>query len=322
MDLNWMQRYAATELAERSDTGMMDRREALTRLGRIFGSSTAAAAFLAACSSGGSNEQSIRRPKPSSSTRAPVSPPTVGGAGHLLAVPADDPAIAAKDVQFDGPASEMFGYLAVPTAPGRYPGIIVIHEIFGINDHIRDVARRLAKVGYVAIAPDLVSRAGGTERAPDVIAALISGPLQDRVADLNATGNYLDTVDAFNGRLGVTGFCFGGGMTLAFAAAQPKVVAAVSYYGPTPEPASMMRATNAAVLAQYGADDARVNAGIPALTAAMTGKTFETRIWPGVGHQFNNDTSPAYDEAVAVDAWTAALRWFDRYLRPPGASLR
>ena len=208
----------------------------------------------------------------------------------------------------------MFGYLAQPSRPGRYPGIIVIHEIFGINDHIRDVARRLAKVGYVAIAPDLVSRAGGTERASDVIAALTSGPLEDRVADLNATYDYLETIDAFNGRLGVTGFCFGGGMTLAFAAAQPKVVAAVPYYGPTPDPASMMRATKAAILAQYGADDARVNAGIPALKAEMVGKTFETRVWPGVGHQFNNDTSPAYNETVAVDAWTATLQWFDRYL--------
>ncbi len=315
MELNWMQRYAATELVERTDEGMMDRREALSRLGRILGSGTAAAAFLAACSSGESKKQSIRRPNPSTSTAVPITPPTVGGPGHALAVAADDPTVSAKDVQFDGPASEMFGYLAQPSAPGRYPGIIVLHEIFGINDHIRDVARRLAKVGYVAIAPDLVSRAGGTESAPDIVGALISGPLEDRVADLNATYDYLKRVDGFTGRLGVTGFCFGGGMSLAFAAAQPKVVAAVPYYGPTPDPATMMRATKAAILAQYGADDARVNAGIPALKEAMVGKTFEARIWPGVGHQFNNDTSPAYNETVAVDAWAATLQWFDRYLR-------
>jgi carboxymethylenebutenolidase len=123
------------------------------------------------------------------------------------------------------------------------------------------------------------------------------------------------TQPGYDGHLGVTGFCFGGGMTLSFAAATPEVRAAVSYYGPTPQPASVMTGTEAAVLAHYGADDARVDAGIPALEAALAGSTFRKHVWPGVGHQFNNDTSPAYDEPTAVAAWTETLGWFGRKLR-------
>ena len=314
MTLNWMQRYAATEMVERSDAGLMDRREALGHLGRILGSAAGAAAFLAACSSDNAPPK-VGPPRTSvPSVPVPV-PPTNGGAGHVLSVSVDDPDLRTEDVKFAGPASPILGYLARPAARGRYPGVLVIHEIFGLNDHIRDVARRLAKVGLIAIAPDLASRAGGTDAADDVVSALISGPVEAPVADMNAAVDYLEGLAAFNGRLGVTGFCFGGGMTLAFAAAQPKVAAGVAYYGPTPEPASVMSETNAAILAHYGADDARVNAGIAALETALAGKTFTQHTWPGVGHQFNNDTSPAYDESVAVDAWTETLAWFAKYLR-------
>jgi carboxymethylenebutenolidase len=103
-------------------------------------------------------------------------------------------------------------------------------------------------------------------------------------------------------------------MTLSFAAANDTVRAAVSYYGPTPQPASVMSATKAAILAQYGADDARVNQGIPDLEAALAGKTFEKRVYDGAGHAFNNDTGPAYNEAVAVEAWTATTDWLRKYL--------
>ena len=112
----------------------------------------------------------------------------------------------------------------------------------------------------------------------------------------------------------MVGFCFGGGMTLSYAAAQPKVRAAVPYYGPTPQPASAMSATRAAILAQYGATDTRVNAGIPDLEAALTGKTFEKRIYDGAGHAFNNDTGGGYNEAAATQAWQATIDWFARYL--------
>ncbi len=312
-ELNWMERYAATELVELADSGAMSRREALGWLAKVCGSATAASAFLVACSSGGSSPPSAS--KPTSSTTMGSTAATNGPAGHVLSVAEGDPQVRAASVEFPGPASKMFGYLARPATSGRFPAVIVIHEIFGLNDHIRDVARRLAKVGYVALAPDLASRAGGTEASTDVIGDLISGPVEDRIADLNAAAAYLETKRAYNGRLGVVGFCFGGAMTLAFAAAQPKVRAAVPYYGPTPEPAAQMAGTKAAVLAHYGADDARVNASIPGLEAALAGGTFTKRVWTGAGHQFNNDTSAAYREPIAVDAWNETLAWFATHLR-------
>ncbi len=323
--LNWMQRYAATELVELTDAGLMDRREALGWLAKVCGSSAAAVAFLGACSSADSRAKppassgsgSSTSSSTASSAPAGITPPTDGEPGHVLSVAKDDPAIRERAVEFAGPASPMFGSFAEPAAASAdsVPGIIVIHEIFGLNDHIRDVARRLAKVGYLALAPDLASRAGGTDRTPNVIGALTGGPIEDRIADLGAAARFLEGVDAYNGTLGVVGFCFGGAMSLSYAAAEPTVTAAVSYYGPTPEPASVMRGSKAAVLAHYGADDARVNAGIGALESALAGRTFSTRVWPGVGHQFNNDTSPAYREETAVAAWTETLGWFDRHLR-------
>jgi carboxymethylenebutenolidase len=317
MALNWMQQYAATELVELADEGRMSRRDALGHLAKLVGGSAAAVAFLNACSSdGGSEGAGSTTSRPSSvSERPATTPPTGGGAGHALSVAADDPDVRASTVSFDGPASTIGAYLAVPASGAPAPGVVVIHEIFGLNDHIRDVARRLAKVGYHAIAPDLASRVGGTDATDDVIGALTGSPVEDRVADLRASADHLQQEPGVNGHLGVVGFCFGGAMTLSFAAADPKVEAAAPYYGSTPQPPSVMTGTKAAVLAHYGADDARVNAGIPDLEAAMQGSTFRKHVWPGVGHQFNNDTSPAYDEPTAVAAWKETLAWFDRYLR-------
>lgn len=316
MALNWMQEYAATEFVELVDQGRMSRREALRRLTQVCGGSAAAVAFLAACSSdGGSKPAAAPSTTNSSRPRSATPPPTAGGPGHVLSVAADDPDVDAEAVSFPGPAGTVQGYLAMPASGPDAPGIIVIHEIFGLNDHIRDVARRLAKVGYLALAPDLASRSGGTDATDNVPAALTGGPVEDRVADLAAAADFLEEQPGFDGSLGVVGFCFGGGMTLSFAAGDTRVRAAVPYYGPTPQPASVMSATKAAVLAHYGETDARVNAGIADLEAALTGHTFRKHVWPGAGHAFNNDTGGAYDEAAAVGAWTETVEWFGRHLR-------
>ena len=319
-ELNWMQEYAAAETIELREEGLLSRREMLVRLVAICGTASAAAAFLAACSSDtakSSSSTSTSSPPGGSTTTSSgaVTPPTAGGAGHILSVAATDPDVKAENVTFPGPAATMFGYLARPAAQGTYPAVLVNHEIFGLTDHIRDVARRLAKVGFIALAVDLVSRAGGSEKAGvNVPGALTQGRVDDRVADLNAGVTFLESQPGYNRKLGVIGFCFGGGMTLSFAAANSKVLAAVPYYGPTPQPASVMSATKAAILAQYGANDARVNAGIPDLEAALAGKTFEKRIYDGAGHAFNNDTGGAYNEEAAVPAWTATINWLHKYL--------
>lgn len=340
-DLNWMQVYAASEIVEHGGEGRISRREMMARLVAVCGSVGVASAFLASCASdtttttattttgaaGGGSTTTAAAAGGSSTTAASATgttaspppsggspPPTAGGTGHLLSVAADDPEITARDVTFPGPASEIMGYTAKLAGNRKLPGVIVIHEIFGLTDHIKDVTRRLAKVGFIAVAPDLASRAGGTGKAENVMGALTGGPVTDRVADLDAALEFLEGEPAFNGRLGVVGFCFGGGMTLSYASAQPKVLAAVPYYGPTPQPASALSATNAAILAHYGENDARVNASIPDLEAAMAGKTFEKQVHAGAGHAFNNDTGGAYNEVEAVKAWTDTVEWFRRYL--------
>jgi carboxymethylenebutenolidase len=332
--LNWMQQYAANEMVELQHEGKLTRREMMGRLVAICGSAAAATTFLASCASDSTsttgNGATSSAPRTSSSgadsgtgTNVPpatskpagkVTPPTNGGAGHPLSVAADDPDVKAGNVTFKGPASDLFGYLARPATSGSRPGIIVNHEIFGLTDHIRDVARRLAKVGYVALAVDLASRAGGTDKAPNPMGALTQGSPDDRIADLNAGIDHLKGQEDVNGKIGVVGFCFGGGMTLSLAAANPTLLAAVAYYGPTPQPPSIMSGTKAAVLAHYGADDKMVNGGIEALEAAMQGKTFEKHVYEGAGHAFNNDSGGAYNEKAAVEAWTTTLGWFARYL--------
>jgi carboxymethylenebutenolidase len=306
-ELNWMQRYAASEVVEHASTGAISRRELLTRLVGICGSVTVDGVPPR-------RRQVIilvveRRNRRYDARSTAVTP----SGGAALSVAVDEPDVRADNVTFPGPAGDVLGYFAEPTAPGKRAGIIVIHEIFGLTDHIRDVARRVAKAGYLALAVDLASRVGGTAAATNVAGALTQGPVEERTADLDAGVTFLEDQPAYNGKLGVVGFCFGGGMTLSFAAAQPKVLAAVPYYGPTPQPPSVMTATTL-ILAQYGANDARVNAGIPDLEQAMAGKTFETQIYPGAGHAFNNDTGGAYNEAVAIEAWTKTLEWFSQHL--------
>lgn len=249
---------------------------------------------------------------------SPPPAPTPGQAKGPLTVAATDPAIEGTEVSFPSDGTTVSGYLARPKAPGTYPGVIVIHENRGLNDHIRDVARRLAKEGYIALAPDLVSRGGGTtslgfDRVP---AFLSQAKPDDLVKDLNAGVAYLEKQTGIKpDKFGVTGFCFGGAYTMRLAATNPKIAAAVPYYGVTPEPASQMSATNAAILAQYGGTDARVNATIPALEQAMAGKTFQKKLYDGAGHAFNNDTGGSFNEKVAVDAWKETLGWFSKYLK-------
>ena len=197
-ELNWMQRYAASEVVEHAAEGTISRRVMLTRLVAIGGSATAATALLAACDGGGSDSSSgtsrssaSSRPSTTGSTSVTPATGSVAG-GAALSIAADDPDVKAENVTFPGPAGQVLGYSAVPTAPGKRAGVIVIHEIFGLTDHIRDVARRVAKAGYLALAVDLASRAGGSDNTENVMGALTQGPVEDRVADLDAGYDYLE----------------------------------------------------------------------------------------------------------------------------------
>jgi carboxymethylenebutenolidase len=329
--MNWMQRYVGEELIEDHHAGRLSRRDLLRQLVGVCGSITAAAAFLAACGDDGAAPSATGT---NSTTSSPTTSGPMGGTtsttasatssstttappsgGATLAVRADDPAIRAENVQFSGPAGPVFGYLARPSTQGRRAGVLVVHENRGLTDHIRDVTRRLAKSGYLALAVDLASRSGGTDKVADTITAVLSnGKPEDRVADLNAGYAYLQSQSDFTGKLGITGFCFGGGVTMLYAASQPAVLAAVPYYGTPPSPISVMAQTKAAFLIHYGATDARVNATRADAEAALAGKTVQVVVHEGAGHAFNNDTGAAYNEAAAVAAWRQTLNWFATHL--------
>jgi carboxymethylenebutenolidase len=256
--------------------------------------------------------------KPAAPTNTPAPAATPSGGRGPLTVAANDPDVDGKMVSYKSD-TEMIAYLARPKKEGTYPAVLVIHENRGLQEHVKDVARRLAKAGFIALAPDLVSRSGGSEKLGfDPIAGVLGAAKpEDLVKDLSAGIDYLMTQAGVKaGKVGVVGFCFGGGYTLRLAGANPKVTAAVPYYGPSPTPPTLVASTNAAILAHYGGTDTRVNAGIPDLEAAMkaAGKTFEKRIWEGAPHAFNNDTGGNFNETAAVGAWKETLAWFAKYL--------
>jgi carboxymethylenebutenolidase len=209
-------------------------------------------------------------------------------------------------------------YLARPAAGGVYAAILVCHENRGLNPHIRDVARRFAKEGYVALAIDLLSREGGTPAQDrDQVPALLSGaPSERHVADFAAGLGYLQNLDYVDGgRIGMTGYCFGGGITWRCAVALPELKAAVPFYGPAPD-LDQVPDIQAAVFGVYAELDNRINAGKDALKQALIDAniTHQMKVYPGVNHAFHNDTGQRYVEAQATQAWQDTLAWFEQYL--------
>src|SRR5437867_10242353 len=199
------------------------------------------------------------------------------------------------------------GYLAYPERKDRAPGVVVIHEIFGLSDWIRRTADQLARDGFVALAPDLLSRRGGTPPSSDDARKLIAGLDPDTVTlDLNATVAYLKRLKAVRGdRIGVIGFCWGGGQSFRYATNSPTLRAFVVCYGPGPDAATIAR-IRAKGLGVYAEQDARINAGLSDVDAAVKqyGKDYHYAVYPGVGHGFlRSRESPA----VADSAWRTVV---------------
>ncbi|MEO6397991.1 MAG: dienelactone hydrolase family protein [Tepidiformaceae bacterium] len=312
--MNEYQRYLLEEFADEYQENAMSRRDLLRRAFLIMGSVPAGLAALAAVGCGGDDSaaeiaEATKTPPPASPTAAPSPAATTTGASPTAA--AGSP--TATDVRFPGPGSELLGYLARPSGTGPFPGILIIHENRGLNDHTKDVARRYAKEGFVALAIDLVSRAGGSKS--DLAAntgALGSARIEDLVADTVAYTAYLQKVEGVRpGGVGVTGFCFGGGYAFEAAIASPEVKAAVPYYG-TCRLIDQLATTKAAVLAIYGALDNRVTGQSERVKAelARTGRPFEVKVYDGANHAFFNDTGTSYNAAAAAEAWTKTLAWF------------
>ncbi|MDA8080280.1 MAG: dienelactone hydrolase family protein [Actinomycetota bacterium] len=219
-----------------------------------------------------------------------------------------------------GKDSEVLTYLAKPKEGAALPGVIVIHENKGLVPYIEDVARRLAREGFVAVAPDLLSRRGGTGAfadPADATSALGTIGRDELVEDLIACVSCLASDGSVQPeRIGVIGFCFGGGMAWRLITKDSRVKAAVPFYGPNP-PLEDVRDINASVLAIYGGLDDRINAGIDDIVSAMAqnSKEFEKIIYPGAQHAFHNDANPdRYHPEAAVAAWERALEWLRRWL--------
>ena len=212
-------------------------------------------------------------------------------------------------------------YVARPAQEGRLPAVLVIHENKGLVPYIENTARRLAERGYVAVAPDLLSRVGGTgsfEGPNEVTKALgeISG--DDIVADVRAVLAEVADLDYVDSeRLGILGFCFGGGVAWRVLTKEPRLRVGVPFYGPIPE-ADAVPGIQAPVLAVYGELDERITSTLPTIQEAMSqhGKTFEPVVLPNAQHAFHNDTNPdRYNAEAAGKAWEEAVQWLDRWLK-------
>jgi carboxymethylenebutenolidase len=236
----------------------------------------------------------------------------------LVALAARRPDIHAEYVKYASGADTITAYLAYPERRDPAPAVIVIHEIFGLSDFIRQTSERLARDGFVAIAPDLLSRRGGTPAAGDSARRLIAGLPPDSVtADLDATAAFLRTVRAARGdRPGVIGFCWGGGQSFRYATNNTALGAYVVCYGPGPDPATVAR-IRARGLGVYGERDARINASLPAVDSVLkaAGKDYRYAVYPGVGHGFLRSRDVP---AVADSAWTVIVGFLRQELEPGG----
>lgn len=239
----------------------------------------------------------------------------------------DDKRLDAKHIEFDSPQGygKGRGYLVRPAkARGPLPTVLVIHENRGLNPHIEDVTRRLALENYIAFAPDALFPLGGYPGDEDKARAEFAKLDQSKTRqDLLAAARMLKGIDGSNGRLGVIGFCYGGGMSNFLATQLPDLAAAAPFYGPAPAVEDVPK-IKARMLVVLAANDERVNAGWPAYEAALkeAGVRYELYQPAGTQHGFHNDTTPRYDEAAAKEAWKRSLALFEETLREKGGAGR
>jgi carboxymethylenebutenolidase len=233
---------------------------------------------------------------------------------------ADSANVDATAVTYPGDGVTLNGYLTKPKGTGRFPGILLIHENRGLNDHIRDVARRLAGQGYATLAVDMLSRLGGSASfatPDDAVKAFTNVKDDDVVRDLSSSYDYLNKNAAVKkDDIAVMGFCWGGQRSFLYATANPKLKAAVVFYGTAPSDDKLAQ-IQCPVLGNYGEKDTRVTSTVAATIEKMKslGKSYDPKIYPDAPHAFFNDTnSAAYNEAAAKDAWPRVLAFFKKNL--------
>jgi carboxymethylenebutenolidase len=224
-------------------------------------------------------------------------------------------------VHYAGDGVTLMAHVAAPVVKDKRPAIIIVQEWWGLVEHIKDIARRFAREGYVAIAPDLYSRFGHVVTTDPNEAGVFMNRLtqEEGLKDLQATVTYIQTLPEVDARrLGVTGFCMGGSYALMLPCLTPAIKAAVSYYGQVPNPNTPLKTLGCPVLYFYGEDDGWITkADVQRLAAAL--KTYqkpgEIKTYPGATHAFFNDARPeVYKAAEAGDAWAQTLTFFKQYL--------
>ena len=274
--------------------GQLDRRGFLDRAGRYAAAAgTTAAGLLTALS-------------PQFAAAQKVSP--------------SDARIKTERIEIAAPAGhgKINALVARPAqASGPLPVVLVIHENRGLNPHIEDIARRLAVDNFIAVAPDLLTSSGGypgdEDKARDAFAKIDQAKARE---DFVAAANHARNIAGSNGKLGATGFCWGGGIVNLIATRVPELAAGAPFYGGAP-PLDQVGKIKAELFIVYADIDERVNAMWPPFEAALksSGVKFEAHKYPGTQHGFNNDTTPRFDEAAAKLAWGRTLALFNRTLR-------
>ena len=270
--------------------GGMNRRAFLDRLAALAGSTAAATTLLTVLQNNYAQAQTI---------------------------PENDPRITAETVDIPG-AQGLKGYLVKPKdAAGKLPTVIVIHENRGLNPHVKDVTRRMAAEGFIALGLDYLSPMGGTpadeDKGRDMIGQLKA---PDAIAYGKAAVAFLKSRPDGNGKVGAIGFCWGGGAVNTLAVNEPNLNAGVAYYGGQPKAEDVPK-INAAMMMHYGGLDERINVGIPAYEGALkqAGKTYEIYVYEGANHAFNNDTNAArYDKEAAETAWKRTVGFLKKNL--------
>lgn len=282
-------------LYDRFTHGFINRREFLDRLGELAGSAAAAAALV---------------------------PLLQNDPAKAAAVAPDDLRLLPDWVTYPAPdGTKISGYLARPKKTTKRPAVIVIHENRGLSDHIKDVTRRLAVEGFLALSVDMLSPYGGTpadeDKARDMFADKVKP--EEAAPRIAAAVGYLQQHPESTGNVGAIGFCWGGSMVNRLAVLSPALKAAVAYYG-VQVPADQVPAIQAPLLLHYAGNDERVDAGIPAYEAALkaNGKRYTIYVYEGAQHAFNNDTSAArYNKAAADLAWGRTLTFLKDNLGAP-----
>lgn len=298
-----MDRVYVMQLVRSFQVGELSRRDFLKKAALAVGSLTAANALLTACNT-------FPNPDPE---------PVVDEASTTATDPSETfEGLITADVTYPDPDGDtLMGYLARPDGVESAPAVIVIQEWWGLNDHIKDVARRVAAEGYVALAPDLYDGVVATE--PDEARKLVMElDAEEAVREIQHAIDYLQTQEfVSNPQVGIMGFCMGGRLTLQTALVEEDLAAAVAFYGTplSPEEAATVQVP---VLGLFGSEDGGIPvADVRAMDAAFdeAGITNNIRIYEGAGHAFFNDTrASSYNRAAATDAWGRTLTWFEQHL--------